>query len=131
MLEWVHNVIVTMLHTAEINKATLAATNDIDVFLTNTTWAIRSTYLTILKPLQAQQLWKGHAVQHPLQADWNNIGDHRQHQTDHNIAHEINHWVDYDYQLGGKVLMWKIWYPLQIKQIVWQWNMDNHVSSYE
>ena len=40
-------------------------------------------------------------------ADWNKIGDFRQHQTDQNTAHENKERVDYDYKVGGKVLIWK------------------------
>ena len=90
--EWVHKVIVTMLHTAEINKATSAATSDIDVFLTNTTCAIRSTSHTILTASPGTATLKRVMLFNiPCIADWNKIGDLRQNQTDHNTAHEINH----------------------------------------
>ena len=55
ILERVHQVISTMLRTAEIDMANSVAPSDIDTFLTNASWAIRSTYHTVLKPLQAQQ----------------------------------------------------------------------------
>ncbi len=41
----------------------------------------------------------------PYIADWNKIGDYRQHQTDLNTQPEKNSRVDYDYQVGGKVLV--------------------------
>ena len=40
-------------------------------------------------------------------ADWNKVGEHRQHQTDHNTARENESRVDYDYKVGGKVLLGK------------------------
>ena len=40
-------------------------------------------------------------------ADWNKIGDYRQHQTDLNTARENKLRVDYDYTVGDKVLIWK------------------------
>ncbi len=38
-----------MLCTAELDMANTVAPSDIDVFLTNTAWAICSTYYTVLK----------------------------------------------------------------------------------
>ena len=49
ILERVHQVIMVRLHTAEINMADLVDASDIDTFLTNVAWAIRSTYHTVLK----------------------------------------------------------------------------------
>jgi hypothetical protein len=43
----------------------------------------------------------------PYIADWNKIGDYRQRQTDLNTQRENNSRVDYDYKVGGKVLVWK------------------------
>jgi hypothetical protein len=51
ILEHVHQVLGQMLRTAEIDMADSATPNDIDVFLDNTAWAIRSTYHTVLKAL--------------------------------------------------------------------------------
>ncbi len=49
ILGWVHQVLTTMLHTAELDMANTVAPSDIDTFLTNTAWAIRSMYHTVLK----------------------------------------------------------------------------------
>jgi hypothetical protein len=43
----------------------------------------------------------------PYIADWNKIGDFRQHQTDRNNERENKARVDYDYKVGGKVLIRK------------------------
>ena len=43
----------------------------------------------------------------PYIADWNKIGDYRQRQTDLNTQRENNSRVDYDYKVGGKVLVRK------------------------
>jgi hypothetical protein len=40
---------MNMLHTAEIDMADSVKTGDINVFLSDTAWAIRSTYNTVLK----------------------------------------------------------------------------------
>ena len=49
ILEHVHQVIMAILHTAEIDMADSVAASDIDTFLTNVAWAICSTYHTGLK----------------------------------------------------------------------------------
>jgi hypothetical protein len=49
ILERVHQVIMTMLHIAEIDMATSVAPRDIAIFLTIAAWAIRSTYHTVLE----------------------------------------------------------------------------------
>eukprot|EP00804_Cyclotella_cryptica_P000873 CCRYP_001112-RA/>CCRYP_001112-RA protein AED:0.08 eAED:0.08 QI:0/-1/0/1/-1/0/1/0/100 len=43
----------------------------------------------------------------PFLADWNKIGDHRQHQTDHNTKRENKSCVDWDYKIGDRVLLCK------------------------
>jgi hypothetical protein len=50
----VHQVLGQMLCTAELDMANSVTTNDVDVFLDNAAWAIRSTYHTVLKPPQVQ-----------------------------------------------------------------------------
>jgi hypothetical protein len=49
ILEHVHQVLGQMLRTAEFDMANLVTPDDVDVFLDNATWAIRSTYHTVLK----------------------------------------------------------------------------------
>ena len=48
ILEQLHQVITTMLRTAELDMANTVVTSDIDAFLTNAAWAICSTYHTVL-----------------------------------------------------------------------------------
>jgi hypothetical protein len=40
-------------------------------------------------------------------ADWKQIGDYRQNQTDCSNKHENNKHVDYDYKVGDKILIQK------------------------
>ncbi len=76
----VHQVITFMLHTAEINMATSVAPSDIDAFLTNAAWAIHSTYHTVLKACPGAAIFGWDMLFEILfLADWNKIGDHRQH----------------------------------------------------
>jgi hypothetical protein len=49
ILERVHQVLGQMLCTAELDMADSVTPNDVDVFLDNAAWAIRSTYHTVLK----------------------------------------------------------------------------------
>ena len=49
ILEHIHAVLVTILHTTEIDMANSVAPSDVEVFLTNAAWAIHSTYCTVLK----------------------------------------------------------------------------------
>ena len=49
ILERVHQVLMMMFCTAELDMAKTLTPSDIDTFLTNASWAIRSTYHTVLK----------------------------------------------------------------------------------
>jgi hypothetical protein len=108
ILERVHQVIMTMLRTAEIDMAASVAPSDIATFLTNAAWAIRSTYHMVLKASPGAAIFgRDMLFDIPYIADWNKIGDYRQRQTDLNTARENNSRVDYDYKVGGKVLVRK------------------------
>ena len=69
---------MTMLCTAEIDMAETVTPSDIDTFLTNASWAIRSTYHTVLKASPGAAIF-GHDMLFdlPYIADWNKIGEHR------------------------------------------------------
>jgi hypothetical protein len=49
VLECLHQVLGQMLHTSELNMAETITTDEVNVFLDNTVWAIHSTYHTVLK----------------------------------------------------------------------------------
>ena len=108
ILERVHQVLMTMLRTAEIDMADSVAPNDIDEFLTNASWAIRSTYHTVLKASPGAAIFgRDMLFDIPFLADWNKIGDYRQRQTDLNTHRENKLRIDYDYKVGDKVLIRK------------------------
>jgi len=108
ILERVHQVVMTMLRTAELDMADSVAPSDIDTFLTNASWAIRSTYHTVLKASPGAAIFgRDMLFDIPYIADWNKVGEHRQRQTDRNTARENESRVDYDYKVGGKVLIRK------------------------
>ena len=48
ILERVHQVIGQMLRTAELDMAKSVVPDDVDVFIDNAAWAIRSTYHTVV-----------------------------------------------------------------------------------
>jgi hypothetical protein len=99
---------MTMLRTAEIDMADSVAPSDIDMFLTNSAWAIRSTYHMVLKASPGAAIFgRDMLFDIPFLADWNKIGDYMQHQTDRNMKSENKQRVDYDYRVGDKVLALK------------------------
>jgi hypothetical protein len=99
-----------MLRTSELNMAKLVKTSDsdIDVFLSDAAWAVRSTYHTALKASPGAAIFgRGTLFDILFIADWQKIGEHRQQLTDHNNAHENEGRIDYDYKVGQKVLVRK------------------------
>ena len=78
-----------MLCTAELNIANLVAPSDVDAFLTNAARAIRSTYHTVLKASPGAAIFgRDMLFDIPYLADWKQIGDYRQCQTDLNTKRE-------------------------------------------
>ncbi len=108
ILEHIHAVLGNMLHTPELDMAKTVKASDIDVFLSDTTWAVCSTYHTVLKasPGAAKFGWDM-LFDILFIADWQKIGEHRQQLTDLNNAHENKGRIDYDYKVGQKVLLRK------------------------
>ncbi len=49
ILEQIHQVVMAMVRTSEIDVADSVAPSDIDAVLSSASWAIRSTYHTVLK----------------------------------------------------------------------------------
>jgi hypothetical protein len=91
ILEQVHQVIMKMLYTAEIDMANSVAHSDIATFLTGAAWTICSTYHTVLKASPGTAIFgRDMLFNIPYTADWNKIGDYRQHQTDLNTKCENN-----------------------------------------
>ena len=108
ILERVHQTIMGMLRTAEIDMADTVSESDIADFLTNAAWAVRSTYHTVLKASPGAAIFgRDMLFDIPFIADWNKIGDYRQRQTDRNTRRENKTRVDWDYKVGDKVLVRK------------------------
>ena len=97
-----------MLRTAEIDMAPSVEQSNIDTFITNAAWAIRSTYHTVLKVSPGAPIYgRDMLFDIPFLADWNKIGDYRQHQTDRNTERENRSRRAWDYQVGDLVLLIK------------------------
>ncbi len=97
-----------MLRTLELDMADFVSPDDVDVFLDNAAWAIRSTYHTVLKTSPGAAIFgRDMLFDIPFVADWNKIGEHRQLLTDRNTEREKKQRIDYDYKVGDKVLLIK------------------------
>ncbi len=103
-----HQVIMTMLSTAELDIADTVVPSDISDFFMDAAWAIRSTYHTVLKASSGAAIFgRDMLFDIPFLADWNKIGDYRQHQTDRNTQCENKPRVDWNYNIGDKGLLCK------------------------
>jgi hypothetical protein len=106
ILERLHQVLGQMLCTSELDMAKTITPDDVNVFLDNAAWAICSIYHTVLKASpSATILGRDMLFDIPFIADWNKIGDYRQHQTNLSTAHKNSKQVDYDYKVGDKILL--------------------------
>ena len=82
--------------------------DDVNVFLDNAAWAICSTYHTVLKASPGAAIFgQDMLFDIPFVADWKQIGDYRQHQTDCSNKRENDKRVDYNYEVGDKILIQK------------------------
>ncbi len=99
---------MAMLCTADLDMTDTVSESDIADFLPNAAWAVRSTYLTVLKTSPGAAIFgRDMLFDAPFLADWKKIGEYRQNQTDKNTARENNTLTDWDYQPGDKVLLRK------------------------
>jgi hypothetical protein len=68
-----------MLRTSELDMAESVKTSDIDVFLSDAAWAVRSTYHTVLKASPGAAIFgRDMLFDIPFIADWQKIGEYRQ-----------------------------------------------------
>ena len=89
LLEKIHQVVMNMIRTSKIDMADSVVSRDIDTILTNVSWAIRSTYHTVLKASPGAAIFgRDMLFNIPYIANWKKIGYYRQHQTDLNNKRE-------------------------------------------
>jgi hypothetical protein len=97
-----------MLRTSKLNIAESVKASDIDVFLSDAAWAVCSTYHTVLKASPSAAIFgQDMLFDIPFIANWQKIGEYRQRLTDRSNAHENEGRIDYDCEVGQKVLLRK------------------------
>jgi hypothetical protein len=96
-----------MMRTSELDMAELVHPVDIDTFTDNAAWAICSTYHIAFKASPGAAAIFGQDMFFDILfvADWKQIGDYRQSQTDCSNTRENNKQVDYDYKVGDKIII--------------------------
>ncbi len=96
--EGVHQVLGTMMRTSELDMADSVEPADIDTLIDNAAWEIHSTYHTVLIASPGAAIFGWDMLFDILfLADWKQIGDYWQHQTDRSNKHENDKQVDYNY----------------------------------
>jgi hypothetical protein len=79
ILECIHAVLENMLRISELNMAELVKASDINIFLSDAAWAVRSTYHTVLKASPGAAIFgQDMLLNISFIADWQKIGEHRQ-----------------------------------------------------
>jgi hypothetical protein len=106
ILDHVHQVPGQMPRTAELDMADSVTPINVNVFLDNAAWSIRSTYHMVLKASPDAAIFGHNMLFNILYvADWHNIGEQRQSLTNRgNQCKNAKH-IDYNYKVGDKVLV--------------------------
>ncbi len=103
ILECVHQVLGQMLRTAELDMADSVTPDDVEVFLDNVAWAIRSTYHMVLKASPGAAIFGWDMLFNiPFVADWRKIGERRQSLTNRGNQRKNAKCIDYDYKVKIK-----------------------------
>ncbi len=96
------------MRTSEIDMAESVEPADINTFIDNAAWAICSTYHTVLKASPGAAIFGCNMLFGILFiADWRQVGEFRQHQTNRGSDRENKTHVDFDYKVGDKILIRK------------------------
>jgi hypothetical protein len=97
ILERIHAIPGNMLCTSKLNMAEMVKASDMDIFLSDDTWAVCFTYHTVLRASPGAAIFgQDMLFDIPFIADWQKIGEHRQRLTNLNKAHENEGRIDYD-----------------------------------
>jgi len=106
ILERIHGVFGDMLRTSNLDMAETVTDEKVDDFITNAAWAVRSTHHTVLKSSPGAAIFgRDMLFDIPYIADWTSIGQRRQNRTDYENLRENKRRVDYDYQVGQKIMV--------------------------
>ncbi len=105
-MECVHQELGQMLLTAELDMVDSVTPDDVNVSLDKAAWAIHSTYHTVLKASPGTAIFGCDMLfDIPFMDDWHKIGEQRQSLTNHGNQHKNAKRIDYDYKVGGKLLL--------------------------
>ena len=108
ILERVHAVLADMMRTSSLDMSDTCTASDIDEFLTNAAWAIRSTYHTVLRTTPGAAVFgRDMLFDIPYLADWTEIGKRRQLLVNQDCEKKNSRRIDFDYAVGQKVLLRK------------------------
>ena len=108
ILERVHAVLGDMMRTSNLDMSDTCTASDIDEFLTNAAWAIRSTYHTALRSSPGAAVFgRDMLFDIPYLADWTEIGKRRQLLVNQDCEKKNSRRIDFDYAVGQKVLLRK------------------------
>ena len=106
ILERIHGVFGDMLRTSNLDMAETVTDEKVDDFITNAAWAVRSTHHTVLKSSPGAAIFgRDMLFDIPYIADWTSIGQRRQNRADYKNLRENKRRVDYDYQVGQKIMV--------------------------
>jgi hypothetical protein len=90
--ERIHQVLGTMMPTSEIDMAKSVEPADIDTFIDNAAWTIHSAYHSVLKASPGAAIFgRDMLFDVPFIADWKQIGEYRQSQTDRRTSVKTRH----------------------------------------
>ena len=108
ILERIHAVIADMMRTSGLDNSDTVTPQMIDEFLVNVSFAVRSTYHTVLRTTPGAAVFgRDMLFDIPFLADWTEIGRRRQLLVDQNNERENRRRLDFDYAVGQKVLLTK------------------------
>jgi len=97
-----------MFRTSELDMADSVDPVAVESFIDDAAWAICSTHHTVLLSSPGVAIFgRDMLFDIPYLADCGKIGEHRQAQTDRNTARKNAQRADYDYAVGGQVMVKK------------------------
>ena len=106
ILERVHQVFGDMLRAFELDDAVLDENEPLQKFLTDTAYAIRSTFLTTQGATPAQMVFgRDMVLPAGFSIDWDEITRRKQKRINESCERENRRRIDHTYQKGDKVLM--------------------------
>ena len=108
ILERAHQTFGNMLRTSGLDMAETVTQDSVKDFIDNAAWALRTTHHTVLGTSPGSAIFgRDMMFNVPFVADWTKIGEFRQAQTKRTLDCENTLRSDYDYAVGGQVLVRK------------------------